>query len=128
MPVLYFFPGDVASERAADLARECYGIKCVDVSITDRLPSYVDGVPILADDHEEFRGTNCLRRLEELTGESGDGGVGFCPDESTAASVSDLMFSGKKEFLKGSLGGDTLSRYMQARQKEIAEFQPRRRK
>ena len=130
MSVLYYFPGDRASEQAADFARECRGIKVLDVSTLKSIPNYVDGVPLLADEYNEFRGTSCLKRLQEMA-RDGTGGDGIAPATpfgaaNAATNISDLGFTGKAEFSTGSIGADTVSNYMQARQRETVEYLKRK--
>jgi hypothetical protein len=122
MSVLYYFPGDKASEEAATFARACSGIKILDVSTLKAIPNYVDGVPLLADEYNEFRGTSCLKRLQEMAkdGTGGDGIAAAMPlsERGVTTNISDLGFTGKAEFSTGSIGPDAVSNYMQARQRE----------
>lgn len=63
---LYVFPTDTPSDKAIAMAKEVDDIEVIDISMEAKLPPYVNGVPLLADEKMEYRGTACLERLKEL--------------------------------------------------------------
>ena len=89
---LYIYPSDRASDAAVRLARDVKGIDIIDISKDADLPTYVNGVPLLADENSEYRGTACLDRLRELKNIApAVKGIGAV-DEDASNFVGDLGF------------------------------------
>lgn len=89
---LYVYPSDRPSQTAMRLARDIADVEVIDISKEKELPPYVDGVPLLADEKTEWRGTACLNRLKELKEMSPSiKGLGE-PDEEAGNFVGDLGF------------------------------------
>ena len=120
---LYVFPSDHASELAIRIPRDVKDIEIIDVSKEAELPAYVDGVPLLADEKTEYRGTDCLNRLKELKELSpAVKGVGAV-DEEAANFVGNLGF-------KSDISLDPkkdLNNYMKQRGALLQVQDPRRR-
>ena len=120
---LYVYPSDPASDKAIRIAHDVKDIEIIDVRKEDRLPSYVDGVPLLADEKSEYRGTECLMRLKELKELAPSvKGIGESNDEASNF-VGDLGF-------KADLIGDPktdLNKYMKSRGQLLQVKDPRRR-
>lgn len=90
---LYVYPSDRPSEAAIRLAKDIKSIDIIDISKERELPPYVDGVPLLADEKTEWRGSQCLKRLKELKDLDPPVKALGEPDDEDSNFVGDLGFT-----------------------------------
>lgn len=119
---LYIYPSDPASDAAVRMARDVKDVEIIDISKEAELPAYVNGVPLLADEKTEYRGTECLNRLKELKELSPTVKAIGAPDEEASNFVGDLGF-------KSDVSMDPkkdLNNYMKERSALLQVQDPRR--